>query len=429
MRALLAFALLLAGCTTGSDGEGPVVAIVGATVIDPATARIIPDAVILVSEGRFTAVGDRVRVRIPGNAETVELPGYWIVPGLIDLHATMRDTAFALSLRHGITTVRHLVAAVESVTVGDAIPRRFPALVLDGFPATYDGAAAVRDSAAIDALLALAALRGVRWVHLTPTVTEETQGLVIRRAALRGMMVDLSPALGDVLTAVREGAGSVSGLGAIAVAAGQGRTVAAGYRANPTAGIAAAALAWFDVDPLATDQVAADLAATGTTLVPLLVASEVLSRLDDPDEMRRAELAMLPESDRASWEGWATALGWSAGTFADLRMLRPTQDAFLRHFLAAGGRIAAGSGAGAPYHVAGADVHREMALLVAAGLTPMQALAAATSRAADVLRTDTLGRFREGAVADLVVLSGDPLHDIRNTRRIHRVMVGGVWRQ
>jgi hypothetical protein len=427
VRRLLAIALLAAGCATGSDGEGPVVAIVGATVIDPGTARVIPDAVLLVREGRLAAVGDRVRVRIPRDAEKVELPGYWIVPGFIDLHATMRDTAFALSLRHGVTTVRHLVAAVESVTVTTAIPRRVPALVIDGLPATYPGAAAVRDSAAIDALLALALLRGMRWVHLTPTVEEATQGLVIRRAALRGMMVDLSPAGGDVLAAVREGAGSVSGLGAIAAAAGQGRTIVAGYRANPAAGIAAAALAWFDVDPLAADQVAADLAATGTTLVPLLVRNEVLSRLDDADEMRRAELAMLPGPERASWEGWAAALGWSAGTFADLRMLRPAQDAFLRHFLAAGGRIAAGSGAGAPYHVAGADLHREMALLVAAGLTPMQALAAATSRAADALRTDTLGRFREGAAADLVVLSGDPLHDIRNTRRIHRVMVGGVW--
>jgi imidazolonepropionase-like amidohydrolase len=68
-----------------------------------------------------------------------------------------------------------------------------------------------------------------------------------------------------------------------------------------------------------------------------------------------------------------------------------------------------------------------MELLVAAGLSPLEALAAATVRGADVLRDDTRGRLREGAVADLVVLTGDPLRDIRNTRRIARVMLGGEW--
>jgi imidazolonepropionase-like amidohydrolase len=72
-------------------------------------------------------------------------------------------------------------------------------------------------------------------------------------------------------------------------------------------------------------------------------------------------------------------------------------------------------------------VHQEMELLVAAGLSPLAALRAATVAGADLLRADSLGRLRANAVADLVVLSGDPLRDIRNTRRIERVMLRGVW--
>jgi imidazolonepropionase-like amidohydrolase len=77
--------------------------------------------------------------------------------------------------------------------------------------------------------------------------------------------------------------------------------------------------------------------------------------------------------------------------------------------------------------VPGAGIHTEMALLVHAGLTPLDALRAATFWAADMLRADSLGRLRTGAPADLVVLSANPLLDIQNTRKVERVMLGGQW--
>ena len=72
-------------------------------------------------------------------------------------------------------------------------------------------------------------------------------------------------------------------------------------------------------------------------------------------------------------------------------------------------------------------LHDELELLVAAGLTPVQALQAATSAAADYLGRDDVGTLRAGAVADAVLLDADPLLDIRATRRIHAVMLRGRW--
>ena len=72
--------------------------------------------------------------------------------------------------------------------------------------------------------------------------------------------------------------------------------------------------------------------------------------------------------------------------------------------------------------------HRELELLVEAGLSPAEAIAAATSEATAFLGlTDELGTVKAGKRADLVLLDSDPLADITNTRRIAAVIVGGVF--
>ncbi len=117
--------------------------------------------------------------------------------------------------------------------------------------------------------------------------------------------------------------------------------------------------------------------------------------------------------------------GWTDTDFDAFRRSRPMQDLFLRAFAAAGGRIAAGTDASNQMLVPGYSEHREMELLVRAGLTPREALWAATRNAAVLLGVDSLGLIAPGNAADLVVLSQDPLADIRNTRAIQAVMARG----
>jgi imidazolonepropionase-like amidohydrolase len=75
--------------------------------------------------------------------------------------------------------------------------------------------------------------------------------------------------------------------------------------------------------------------------------------------------------------------------------------------------------------VPGYSAHRELELLVGAGLTPAEAISAATRNGALLLRVDSLGLVAPGKVADLLVLSRDPLADIRNTLAIEQVMSRG----
>jgi imidazolonepropionase-like amidohydrolase len=91
----------------------------------------------------------------------------------------------------------------------------------------------------------------------------------------------------------------------------------------------------------------------------------------------------------------------------------------------AGVTLLAGSDIAGP-RVPGFSLHDELVLLVEAGLTPLQALQAATLTPARVLkRADDLGTVATGRLADLVLLEADPLADIGNTRRIAAVVMGG----
>ena len=91
---------------------------------------------------------------------------------------------------------------------------------------------------------------------------------------------------------------------------------------------------------------------------------------------------------------------------------------------AAGVRILAGTDCGNPGTTHGASMHRELVLLVAAGLTPVEALAAATAQTAATFGLTDRGRIAPGLRADLVLVDGDPTVDITATRKI-----AGVWKQ
>jgi len=97
----------------------------------------------------------------------------------------------------------------------------------------------------------------------------------------------------------------------------------------------------------------------------------------------------------------------------------------LKEFHVAGGRVVVGTDAGMPGVFFGASVHRELELLVASGLTPQEALKAATSEAAKALRIDYIGAIVPERAADLVVVDGNPIQEIRDTRNVVMVLRDG----
>jgi imidazolonepropionase-like amidohydrolase len=174
------------------------------------------------------------------------------------------------------------------------------------------------------------------------------------------------------------------------------------------------------------------LAAKGVFVVPTLVNNEQLSRLLDPVLRQDPLLQYVP----LAWFGWwDTPFGvgqWTEARSAQQRHFLSRKKVLIEEFARANGRVVAGSATPLPYVLPGTGLQRELELLVEAGLTPMQAISAATKVAAEFLGQEAhLGTLEVGKLADLVILGGNPLADIRQVRQVEVVLRDGqtVWKK
>jgi imidazolonepropionase-like amidohydrolase len=201
----------------------------------------------------------------------------------------------------------------------------------------------------------------------------------------------------------------------------------AAHRRAFFAGWTAFERSWASLDSASLARVAQTLAEKKVWIIPTLVLHDTFSRLDDSVVVQDSMLRYVPESERRRWDvpDMIARAGWQEADYEAFRRSRPNQDLFLRLFAAAGGRIAAGTDASNQLLIPGYSEHRELELLVAAGLTPRDALLAATRNVAQLLGVDSIGRIAPGKVGDLIVLRRDPMSRIRNTLAMDQIMVGG----
>ncbi|HEY0350854.1 MAG TPA: amidohydrolase family protein [Gemmatimonadales bacterium] len=428
--------LLLPACKPAPDG----LALVGATLIDGTGGPPLADAAVVVRGGRIESVGTRASFALPERTSEVDVTGRWIIPGLIDAHTHLAPAASWAQPRFlawGVTTVRDVHGELNAVLAlrkhanlgsGDT-PRMYVAgSMIDGLPTTYPDAIGVNSEKdarkAVDRLVSA----GVDFIKIYTRIDVPLLRAILDEAHTFNVSVTGHLGMVDAVTAAKAGMSAIEHMTGVPEAASTQRSslVAAHYRGF-FPGWTASERSWADLDSARLTQVAVRLAEEKITLIPTLVLHETLSRLDDPATARDPSLSDVPAGPRAEWDvpGLINRAGWTEADFAAFRRSRPNQDLFVRAFAAAGGRIAAGTDAVNQLLVPGYSEHREMELLVGAGLTPREALRAATRNGAVLLGVDSLGLLAPGKVADLIVLKKDPLVDIRNTRAIESVMTHG----
>ncbi len=152
--------------------------------------------------------------------------------------------------------------------------------------------------------------------------------------------------------------------------------------------------------------------------------------MDDPELTPRRDRLPAPVADELV-NRWAerrrAAAGASEAAKERTRRAWRNMLTLVGGFHRAGGVVLAGTDCPNVAIVCGFSLHRELELLVRAGLSPMGALVAATRRPAERLgKSHVFGSVAPGRSADLVVLAADPLADIRNVRKIERVIARGV---
>jgi imidazolonepropionase-like amidohydrolase len=440
--AAAAVAVQLAACAWFASGQPQTIVIEGGTIIDGTGAAPIENGVVVIEGSRITAVGPQATVTYPARPQIIRADGMTVLPGLIDAHIHSLDFFPPLFLRFGVTTVYDTANPTEWV-IGqrDAIAKgqiKGPRMFVTGV--VIDGPDSVPDR------------RDAYRVHVSSTEEARTAARdVLRRGAdLLKVYQNLTPDLLKAIVDEAHGAGTE----AVGHARDANEAIAAGLRfiehATPIAHATLgdpAKLKAMDEGKLSTPEAHMN-PGLFPPLVDLMVRNGVyfnptltriwVTAMPKRHDWYREVVAFLespayrfiPAARREFW--LATARGGDTVRPDDQEMkdgLRKVEE-FTRLFAKAGGRIVAGPDSGpssGPANLAGYAMHVEMEALVDAGLTPMQAILSATRWPAELLRKEKeFGTIAPGTLADVIVVEGNPLADIRATRNIRTVIMNGT---
>ncbi len=419
MRYLSAFllaALLGCGAPEAPPGAGAT-AFTNATIFDG--VEPIADAVILVKDGLVSAVGPAGSFDIPEGAASVDLGGRFVTPGLINGHGhpagslglqggpevyteENMETDLRLLARYGVTTVANLGGAgVQGVTVRNR-----------------EQAAGMKRARILDA----------GEIVMGPSPEEAREQVDANAAA----GVDLIKIRVDSFLGTREPMSAEAYTAVIDQAHKKGLPVAAHlYYLDDAKGLLKAGvdfIAHSIRDKEVDDELIGMLKERDVCVCPTLtrevsvyVYESTPAFFSDPFFLEAAKPDVLEQlKDPARQEKLrndATAQSYKQALTMAQSNLKKLADA--------GVRIVMGTDSGPPARFQGYFEHMELELMAEAGLTPEQILRSATSDAANCLGLPKAGLLAPGRFADFVVYAKSPLEDVRNSRTIESVWLGG----
>ena len=400
--------------------------------IVPMTTEVVLSAqTVIVARGKIANIGPVESVPIPEDAQIVDGTDRFLMPGLAEMHAHVTgtrpaeiDRLFTLFVANGITTIRGMLGQYSHLDLrarletGEVFGPRFitsgPSLNGRSVSSAADAARQVREQHAA----------GYDFIKVHPGLTAEEFAALAATANELGMpYAGHVPVAAGVREALRSHMATIDHLDGYFVALLPPDSHGSGGFGG-----------FFDVmlaRELDSEKIAALAAATamaGTWNVPTQVLVEQMVDGTSVTDLRnRSEMRYVPESTVNDWvvakERQLAERGFDPETAAlaiDLRrrLILALHDS--------GAGLLLGSDAPQIFNVPGFSAHRELDVLVAAGLTPYEALQTGTSAVAKFLGSNT-GVVAVGKEADLILLDANPLEDIRNSRRIHGVMLRGQW--
>jgi imidazolonepropionase-like amidohydrolase len=396
-------AFLLLCSLSASTQTNNAIAITHVTVIDCTGAVARPNSTVVVAQGHITAVGLSDAIKIPAGTRVVDATGKFLIPGLWDMHGHLTDAtadAFPLLIMNGVTGVRDMGGNLAQIDrwrseinngtrVGPHIIRAGP--FVDGPKEGVTNRLTVRTPEEARQAVRDLKTKGVDFIKVHNALPPEAFFALMDEARKEHIPVAVHLPKG-VSSAEASDAG-VASLEHIETI-----NESALWRKGATAKTVEQAVDE-NLGP-AGQELFQRFVKNGTWYVPTLVAYERGFMLwsNDPE-------ALKPRMD-----------------------VQAKQITLVGMMHKAGVKIMAGSDFSDWGMVPGVDLHNELALLVEAGLTPLEALQAATLNPAKFLgKTDTYGTIQVGRAADLVLLDMNPLEDISHTRKIHAVVLGGKF--
>lgn len=442
----LPHALLLVLCAfaVGMQAEAQTpplhhLAFVGVDVIPMDRERVLNDHVVVVQNGRITALGPTATTAIPDEARQIDGRGKYLIPGLIDMHVhlladTRIDDSYlenelAVMLAQGVTTTRIPIGRPELLTVREQLARGEklgPRLYVAG-----------------PQLMGFA-FGGNR--HLVRTPEEAAAAVRADQAASYDFIkltFGLPPDVYDAIVAAAQETG-IPLMGHVDPQVGLEHALAAGQQIEHMDGYLEALVPpdvglgkelgppWktlSHIDEARIPKVATASAAAGAWVTPTLAYYNALYGPDWTAEAieQSPDYGFVSPAVREDLMRWRTMMPNRASHEMQKRYV-DVRNKLAKGLYDAGVNLMAGSDAPELMMLYGFTLHRELQSFVAAGLSPYAALETATRNPAEFLGAlDTYGTIEVGKQADLVLLAANPLDDISNTQRIEGVMLHGRW--
>jgi len=406
-------------------------AFINVNVIPMTAETVVTGQTVVVENGIIIAIGAVDGVPVPEEAEVVDGTDRFLMPGLAEMHAHVPDTGsldldrdFTLFVANGVTTVRGMLGRPSHLALRQQLldGERFgPRLITSGpsmngrsVSGPADGARKVRAQHAA----------GYDFIKIHPGLSfEEFESIALTANELGIPFAGHVPANVGIGNALSAGMATIDHLdGYIAALMPANRDQSGGYGG------------FFDV--LLANQVnqeriagiAAQTAEAGTWNVPTeSLIEHLVGDLNVDDLRNRPEMRYMPAPTVERWvqakEQQLNQRGFDAEIGARAIEIR-RRIILALHEVGAG--LLLGSDAPQVFNVPGFSLHHELGFLVAAGLTPYEALQTGTTAVAEFLGTNT-GVVAVGSEADLLLLDANPLVDIDHSRRVHGVMVRGIW--
>ena len=433
--------------TTPQSVAGKLIYIAHVTVIDTENGEETPDQTVIILGDRIADLRPSKSAKPPANAKVVEGRGKFLIPGLWDMHvhavfAERLDSMFPMFIANGVLGIRDMGTSMpladidhlrQQTASGSRLGPRIVAAgpILDGRPkpiranflaitAPEEGREAVRSLKAggsqfikvyswlsRDTFLAIAAEAHKQNIPIAGHVPFSVSALEASDAGqkslehLWGIYLSCSSREDELRSEMLRGGVNLSGSERIRLEFDE---AAASYDEGKAA------------------KVFAHLARNRTWVVPTFTAVLPISRAFDVQVTGDPRLKYIPPTVHKRWSEAMSA----GGAIKDKSFERKLQ--VVGAMQRAGVPLLAGTDAAwqQPYTYAGFSLHDELALLVRAGLTPLEALQTATINPALYLGLEKdLGTIAKGKIADMVLLEADPLLAIGNTRKIDTVIVNG----
>lgn len=441
------------------DAEAPATrfALMHVTVIDVASGSEQTDRAVVVDGDRIVAVVPSAELPASPPARAIEAKGKWVIPGLWDMHVHMAEpTAGKLFIANGVTGVRvmwgnppfqgrvnryHFDLRDAFEAKREVGPRMVIASQMDGPKPIWPNSVALHSPAEAVKAVDDAKASGVDFIKVYSRLPRDLFLAIAAESKKAGLtFAGHVPDSVSVLEASLAGQKSIEHLTGMLVACSSReeelrkkewelmtKELPPEERGKRRREQAAAAIA--SQDPARAEALFAKLRANGTWQCPTLTVLTTMASLDDPSKAADPRLAYVSSFMKDFWDPKTDfrTKNRTPADYASLRAVVAKQMELVGAMQKAGVPILAGTDEANPYCFAGFGLHDELALLVKAGLTPLEALRAATSSPARYFGwEEKLGAVAPEMEADLVVLDADPLADIANTRKIASVVSRGT---